>query len=383
MPWAMASSTGARTPRAGSGSRTPRRRRRAPRARRVGTKPSDANRGRAPARARHRGPRSSPRADEHELDVVDRRRRTPRAGWRGSCAARSCRSTARTVARARAGRAPRRSGPRRRPRRRRPTARAAGGRASKPWATQSSTVACDGHEHERGVATGEVERALEEAQPVAGEVRRVVQEREVVHGHDERRGPRRHGAAGDVDDVDRPGGPLDRRPPERVPRLVERRPGQRQRLDRDGRRPRAGGGCRWRAATPTSSTSLVLERARRLDRRTGRAAGHRCQHCSRVTATRRPSPMTGESFTHGLEPSCTPSFAGDGAGRTGIGRLADHDRGRLLVHPTGARHRRRRLPREGRGPRPRAAGAGRAAHADAAPTTTCATRSASTRCSTN
>ncbi len=183
-----------------------------------------------------------------------------------------------------------------------------------------------------GVATGQLEGALEEPKPVAGEVRRVVQEREVVHGHDERHATGRHRPAGGVDHVDGPGGAFHLRAARVVPRLVERGPRQRQHLDRDRRAStRSGGGWRWRAATPISSMSVKVGSAR-ADSIAERAVppGTECQHCSSVNATRRPSPTAGESPTQAIDRVAWHSgdgAAGDGVARIQIGRLADHDRG--------------------------------------------------------
>ena len=107
---------------------------------------------------------------------------------------------------------------------------------------------------------------------------------------------RRHGQPGGVDDVDRTGRPLDRRPPQPVPRLVERGGAERQRAHGDRRDRRPGGRPAVAGAHPDLLDVEVGRPPPRAVCSTAARAtppGTRCQHCSRVTATRSGAPATG------------------------------------------------------------------------------------------
>ena len=137
-----------------------------------------------------------------------------------------------------------------------------------------------------------------------------------MDGHDQRSPAAGDGHGRGVHQVDGAGGPLDTGPAEGVPRLVQRQPGQRQVPDGTGGAHGSGGGPSCRAATPTTSTSSRSARAparARID--VAVPPGTRCQHCSRVSATRS-RPVTAE---------------GDGAVLMVAGSIAD--RVRTPPHP--------------------------------------------------
>ena len=216
------------------------------------------------------------------------RARTPRPGGAGSCGARPCRRRARRAGRgrscwrasatsaavARSVRTP--SGTRR-------------SRASPtPCAARSAHVAIDEHSTRSASRRRSSRPRWKVRSPRRVKWLGLVEEGEVVHGHDQRGRSGRDDDRGGVDDVDPPGRQLDPRPPQPVPRLVERGPRQRQRAHRHDRpeRRRAEG-----PGGPRSHRRPRRRRGRGPHATTSSAAtavppGTRCQHCSRVTAAR-------------------------------------------------------------------------------------------------
>ena len=143
-------------------------------------------------------------------------------------------------------------------------------------------------QHQVGVAAQELETPVEGPQPAAREVVGLVEERQVVHGHDQR------GRSG-RDDASWWHG---RRRPARSParpsvgaaRATPRRARSSAAAANAPARPvgtASGGGPRWAALTPTTSTSpRSWTAATTSSAATAVPPGTRCQHCSRVTAAR-------------------------------------------------------------------------------------------------
>ena len=164
-------------------------------------------------------------------------------------------------------------------------------------------------------------------------------------------GARRHGHAGDVDHVDRTGRPLDRRPAQcgATPRRAPAGAAAGARTGIDG----VHGVGRRRA--------VQRRRPRRGRRRRGRCSARTTSSAGRGRATGHPVPALLEG-DRDPERSChdrasLPRGRGRVAptGATGPVRSAGMPyalpvHGRLLVGPTGARHRRQRVPRPGRRP---------------------------------
>ena len=173
-----------------------------------------------------------------------------------------------------------------------------------PASSHSTAVASDGHQHQPGVAPGQLEAPAEEPQPVAGGVARARRRkaRSCTVTTSGAAGAR-DGHRGGVDEVDRAGGRLHPRPPQ--PRATSRTApggaGAGAPTGTGGAKAGAGGSG-WRAATPHHLDVVPGgQGAGQLEDRGGRAPGDPV-----------PALLEGEGDPHGV----SPGLEGDGrAGR--------------------------------------------------------------------
>lgn len=137
------------------------------------------------------------------------------------------------------------------------------------------TGKCARAHHLVGITPSQIYSPLEKTTAPSGAVLRVVEKCQVVHGHHQRRGGGWHRHACGVDHINRADQTVDRRKPRRVPRSVERRPGNGELPNGHGRPE----GRMWWASVACGDAyeGVAIKRNERFHRpesRRGRSPGY-------------------------------------------------------------------------------------------------------------